>query len=108
MPRYKDVQALLICWKDALNTFSTQREALDNALKEHYGFETIILDIPPKDPDQFLNDNISSFMRSHDKDRNLLIIYYGGHGGIVEGQLVLKWLVSYFVRCLDRYALLTT
>ena len=95
MPRYKDVQVLLICWADARKTFSDQRGKLETALVEHYSFHTTVLDIPSTDPDQFLIDKIRDFMRSYDKDGNLLIVYYGGHGGIEEGQLIWKWLVEY-------------
>ncbi|KAL7958637.1 putative subtilisin [Trichoderma compactum] len=91
MRRYNDIQALLICWKDANKTFSNQRSKLKTVLNENYNFRTSSIDIPQTDPNQFLRDEICSFLRTHDKSSNLLIVYYGGHGGIdAEGQLALR------------------
>lgn len=88
---YEDVQVLLICWANAIGTFKDQRMQLEEVLQSPYNFGTKSIDIPNDNPDQFLEDEIRGFMRTHDKEQNLLIVYYGGHGALSEGHLILKW-----------------
>lgn len=93
MRRYEDVQALLICWKDAIKTFKDQRTDLQRVLRSPYNFGTEAIDIPSIDPEKYLDDEIRKFRDAHDKEQNLLVVYYGGHGNVLtlDGQLIIKW-----------------
>ena len=89
---YDDVRALLICWKRAQpTTFKHQRAALEKVLKTPYQFGTLPIDIPNQQPYDFLITHVGDFNRSYNKDNTLLILYYGGHGDVHDGELVLKW-----------------
>ncbi|KID66892.1 uncharacterized protein G6M90_00g070620 [Metarhizium brunneum] len=92
MRRYEDVQALLICWKDAIQTFKDQRTDLQRVLTSPYNFGTEAIDIPSTDPEKYLDDEIRKFRDAHDKEQNLLVVYYGGHGSVLplDGQLIIK------------------
>ncbi|KID88985.1 Peptidase S8/S53, subtilisin/kexin/sedolisin [Metarhizium guizhouense ARSEF 977] len=92
MRRYEDVQALLICWKDATKTFQDQRTELQRVLRSPYNFGAEAIDIPSADPEKYLEDNIRKFREAHDKEQNLLLVYYGGHGDVLrlDGQLIIK------------------
>lgn len=97
MRKYEDVQALLICWKSATSTFLEQRKGLEGVLKSPYRFGTTPFNIPLEDdPLDSLTDEIRKFKKTHNKEQNLLIVYYGGHGIIGEkGDLILKWLAKH-------------
>ncbi|KAF4628967.1 hypothetical protein G7Y89_g9181 [Cudoniella acicularis] len=92
MRKYEDVQALLICWETVTSTFLKQREGLEDVLKSPYRFGTTPFNIPlENDPFDSLTDEIRNFKKIHNKEQNLLIIYYGDHGIIGEkGDLILK------------------
>lgn len=104
MPVYEDVQVLLICWENAIETFKDQRMQLERVLQSYYNFGTKPIDIPKNKPDKFLGDEIHEFMGAHDKEQNLLIVYYGGHGAIKEGQLILKWSESILPPCYESHS----
>ncbi|KID97184.1 Peptidase C14, caspase catalytic, partial [Metarhizium majus ARSEF 297] len=88
----QDVQALLICWKDAIKTFKDRRTDLQRVLRSPYNFGAEAIDIPSTDPEKYLDDEIRKFRDAHDKEQNLLVVYYGGHGDVLklDGQLIIK------------------
>ncbi|KLU90664.1 hypothetical protein MAPG_10516 [Magnaporthiopsis poae ATCC 64411] len=91
MSTYKDVQALLICWEKAQPpTFRDQRGALEKVLNNPYNFGTKPIDIPDQNPYGYLIAQIGEFKHTHDNDNTLLILYYGGHGDVCDGRLMLK------------------
>ncbi|KAI0444182.1 putative subtilisin [Xylaria telfairii] len=86
---YQDIYVLLICWEKAIAEFANQREKLHEVLANLYGFEIELINIPSERPDRFLIDKINKAKDKYDKEGNLLIFYYGGHGVTEKGQLFL-------------------
>ncbi|KAI0192357.1 hypothetical protein EV127DRAFT_406884 [Xylaria flabelliformis] len=86
---YKNILVLLVCWEKATEEFARQREKLREVLANLNGFEIELIDIPSQCADRFLIDQIYKFKNSYDKEGNLLIVYYGGHGVTEKGHLFL-------------------
>jgi hypothetical protein len=104
--RYNDIQALLICWENANTVFHTQREQLDNVLKKQY-IKTKPFNIPFGKPNKDLGDEIQKFKDNYDKEQNLLIVYYGGHGIEHKRKLIFMWLAKQQFVFFERWPPLT-
>ncbi|KAK8031273.1 hypothetical protein PG990_001007 [Apiospora arundinis] len=79
--RYDEVHALMIDWEDAVKEtpdFRKQKKKLAEEF-DTYLFKPESFEIPSTKPYQALLVRIQQFL-SHDHPKNLLIIYYGGHG----------------------------
>ena len=78
--RYTSVHALLLGWKD--DDLGTEKEIndLNSLFQNTYYYQTEKYLIPSQDPATNLADKLMDFKKSYDSSRNLLLVYYGGHG----------------------------
>ncbi|KAG8417530.1 hypothetical protein J3458_005027 [Metarhizium acridum] len=88
MRRYEDVKALLICWNNATIIFKNQRTELQRVSRSPYKFGAEAIDFPSTDPEKYLEDETRKFREAHDKEKDMLLVYYGGHGDVLtlDGQ----------------------
>ena len=84
--RYAAVNVLLISWKDDDTNSATEIKQLQTLFKESFNYTTSWYQIPSKDSQTSLNQLIASFLHNFGGPDNLLIIYYGGHGGPTKEQ----------------------
>jgi hypothetical protein len=74
---------------------------LKDVLDEYYKYKGIReFKISSENPEEGLDDEITSFLREHNKDGKLLIVYYNGHGDIdpVTKEPIWMWYDSIFNR----------
>ncbi|KAH7401361.1 hypothetical protein BKA66DRAFT_386649, partial [Pyrenochaeta sp. MPI-SDFR-AT-0127] len=94
---YFKVSVLLIKWADDLDELKTGKETYElEALfrdRFHYHTKTIELNIDKK-PQHQLNSHVSDFIRDYDGRRNLLVLYYTGHGIYHDDKKVLELTAS--------------
>lgn len=84
---YETVNCLLISWLESdVNTRELDR--LASLFEKDLKYAALKLPLPPKNPQQFLNHQIASFVQQHSSHRRtLIIIYYAGHGDVdTEGK----------------------
>ena len=101
--RYAAVNVLLISWKDDDTNSATEIKQLKTFFQESFHYTACSYQIPSTDSQASLNFQIASFLHAFGGPDNLLIIYYGGHGGPRIGNnrspctwaaLVSLWLLS--------------
>lgn len=78
--RYAAVHVLLLSWEDDDLNVDEEAKGLQNVLEEFYGFSTERWKIPSNRSNIQLQSKLVDFQETHDKEDNLLIVYYGGHG----------------------------
>ena len=80
--RYKGVYVLLLSWE--MDNLGVIREIMElqEVFRSQYHFETEEWKIPSHKSHNSLSSRILNFVESYDDKNNLLIIYYGGHGGM--------------------------
>ena len=95
---YDEVHVLLLGWdhdEDDRSGNAAMRgglEKLDFVFKGFFGFKTYSSwRIPENSPTEALNARLGEFRNAHNKHRNLMIIYYAGHGA-TDGNRRLLWL----------------
>src|SRR5450432_1451794 len=80
--RYKGVHVLLLSWEeDNLGVLEEVLE-LQDIFRRLYGFETDKWKIPSHKSHNSLAGKLLKFVDDYDDKDNLLIVYYGGHGGM--------------------------
>jgi hypothetical protein len=78
---YTDVHVLLIYWEDGNNDFYEQLQKLGKKLKSSYSYSVEEYALQSEEPYRTLNKKLTDFL-DNGHENALLIIYYGGHGGI--------------------------
>ena len=100
--RYERVRVLLLGWeqdarysqrvRDQLRNMGRLTSELNIVFKDIYNYEVEEWSIPMQESQSELNDKLSQFRKSYNKPMHLLILYYGGHGGVdAGGDLLWKW-----------------
>ena len=84
--RYAAVNALLISWKDDDTNSASEVKQLQTLFQESFNYTACLYQIPSTNSQAALNFQIASFLHTFGGPDNLLIIYYGGHGGPRTGQ----------------------
>lgn len=77
--RYKQVHALLLCWKEDNIGVRAEVEELRNVFQKLYRFEIHQYDIQGEKPGRDTQAQVTSFLHENDSADNLLILYYAGH-----------------------------
>jgi hypothetical protein len=79
---YREVHVLLLSWKgDDLNA-KTEIGALKEVFLMDYQFSVEQFSIPLNNPEFAVENRLNLFVNSYCRPGSLLIVYYGGHGGI--------------------------
>ena len=78
--RYATVNVLLIYWEEDDLGVLDEIQVLERVFRNIYGYSTERWSIPSVDADDALLEKLFAFRKSNDRDDNLFIIYYGGHG----------------------------
>jgi hypothetical protein len=78
---YRAVHVLLVYWKDGTKDFYDQLRELGKEFKGSYKYQVEEWAIESEGPYKKLNERLLKFLE-YDQDGALLIVYYGGHGGI--------------------------
>jgi hypothetical protein len=81
LARYKNVQVLLLQWKEDDLEVCFEVDDLDKVFKA-YGFATEKWLIPSENSHLKLMLKAANFVESHDSLDTLFVIYYGGHATI--------------------------
>ena len=79
--RYAAVNVLLISWKDDDTNSAAEIKQLKTIFQDSFNYTTCSYYIPSADSQASLNYQIASFLHAFGGPDNLLVIYYGGHGG---------------------------
>ena len=84
--RYAAVNVLLISWEDDDTGSATEIKQLQTLFQDSFNYAVDSYVIPSTKSQQLLNLKISSFSYRFGSPDNLLVIYYGGHGGPRTGR----------------------
>lgn len=80
--RYREVHVLLLSWEeDNLGVIGELTE-LQTVFKDMYRFDTETWKIPNRKSHNSLVSRMTRFLDDFEADDNLLVVYYGGHGGM--------------------------
>lgn len=79
--RYAAVAVLMISWKDDDTNSAAEIEQLKTIFQDSFNYTVYSYQIPSAKPQQSLNEQIATFLNYFGGSDNLLVIYYGGHGG---------------------------
>jgi hypothetical protein len=80
--RYEAVNVLLIVWGDDDMGCNVEIEELGRLLNGVFGYAVWPYRIPSLDSQRALGVCVAGFVESFGGDDNLIIVYYGGHGGL--------------------------
>lgn len=86
---YAAVYVLLLSWKHDDLGVDIEIDKLAVVFGEAYGFQVERFLIPNEEPDEALAESLKGFVRRYQNPRSLLIVYYGGHGGLNDARLAL-------------------
>ncbi|MCJ1400572.1 hypothetical protein MMC11_003778 [Xylographa trunciseda] len=78
--RYATVNVLLLFWEDDDLGVIDEVKVLETVFRKIYKYATERWSIPSRDADDALLEKLLAFRKSKDRDDNMFIIYYGGHG----------------------------
>ena len=78
--RYTTVNVLLLFWEDDDLGVINEIDRLEHVFGDSYNYKTERWPIPSQDADDALLEKLLAFRKCNDRDDNLFIIYYGGHG----------------------------
>jgi hypothetical protein len=84
--RYAKVQALLLHWHSDDLFVIPELEDLEKCFKEEYSFDTDIFAIPSDNSHLELMMRIGKFIKDHEAQDTLFVVYYGGHARIDESR----------------------
>lgn len=80
IPR-RTIRVLLLSWEDDDNDFEHYIAKLEKVFMCIYNFPTHWFKIPSRSPKEFVEEKVEWFKAQCSAQRELLIVYYGGHGG---------------------------
>ena len=85
---YKHVNVLLLSWaENDLTDVDQEIKDLAKVFEMFYKFQTVQYKIPSNErPQNDLDRQLLEFRIAHDNPSELMIVYYGGHGGINSEQ----------------------
>ena len=78
--RYTTVNVLLLFWEDDDLGVIDEVKVLETEFSRTYKYATERWAIPSQDSDDAMIEKLLAFRKGKDRDDNLFIIYYGGHG----------------------------
>ena len=88
---YKRVGVLIFCWEEDDLGVAKEIELLRRVFSTAYNFpDCRVIKIPSVDSHSFTGDVLATAKRTYSSPESLLIVYYGGHGG-VDKQRNLYW-----------------
>ena len=92
--RYNEVHVLFLSWEDDPLGVSTEIAELRDVFRQAYHYGTEDWHIPSNRSHNSLVKRITDFLEAYEDRKNLLIVYYAGHGRLNDDrQLVGAWLV---------------
>ncbi|OCL06507.1 hypothetical protein AOQ84DRAFT_390144 [Glonium stellatum] len=79
---YDKTHVLLLSWAESCDDLKTEGEVdeLASVFKDVYKFEVTRKSLEAERPQNLVNFYLAEFVKDHDKEHALLIIYYAGHG----------------------------
>ena len=77
----RTIRVLLLSWEDDDNDFELYIANLEKVFMCIYNFPTHWFKIPSRNPKDFVEEKVKWFKAQCSVQRELLIVYYGGHGG---------------------------
>lgn len=82
---YKEIHALILCWEEDDLGCEAEALRLKGVFDDRFHItSTRYVSIPSTQPYGFVESELCDFKRDHSCKENLLIVYYGGHGGLDE------------------------
>ncbi len=92
--RYSKVHVLFLSWEDDLLGVSKEIVELRDVFRHTYHYDTEEWHIPSNRSHNSLVKRITEYLEAYEDKRNLLIVYYAGHGHLNDDrQLVGAWSV---------------
>lgn len=79
---YETVSVLLLYWKDDDLGCAAEVDDLGRVFRNDFNYSVGSYRIPSRDPQSSLNLKMAQFISECGGDNNLIIVYYGGHGGL--------------------------
>ena len=79
--RYAAVTVLILSWKDTDLKLDEEFQALESLFQKTFNYHVKRYEIPSERPQYQLGHHINNFLPLHGVPGNLVIVYYGGHGG---------------------------
>ena len=92
--RYNTVHVLLVSWEEDDLKVIDEVEELEKVFDRTYGFCTERYQIPSDNSQLQATRRWIDFLDHAKSKKDLLIIYYAGHGGEERGELLWHWYVS--------------
>lgn len=80
--RYKQVHVLLLSWEEDDLGIIDELSGLQTVLEDLYRFQTETWKLPTRKSHNSLVSRMIKFLDDFEADDSLLIVYYGGHGGM--------------------------
>ena len=77
---YTAVHVLLLRWLDDDLEVQTEISKLQSVFANDFFFQVEQWQIPSMNPTRALQTKLYSFQEAHQDEKELLIVYYGGHG----------------------------
>jgi hypothetical protein len=90
--RYTCVAVLLLYWKETDLKIHDEIQALEDLLQDTFNYSVERYAIPSEKPQRMLCSALNTFLDLYGTSDNLVIVYYGGHGGPTEdGSTECEW-----------------
>ena len=94
--RYDEVHVLFLSWEDDLLGVSKEIDELRDVFRHTYHYDTDEWHIPSSRSHNSLVKRTTEFLEAYEDRKNLLIVYYAGHGYLNDDrQLVGAWSVQF-------------
>ena len=90
--RYTSVAVLLLYWKETDLKIHDELQALEDLLQDTFNYRVERCAIPSEKPQYLLGHALNTFLEKYGTSDNLVIVYYGGHGGPTkDGSTECEW-----------------
>jgi hypothetical protein len=90
--RYTCVVALLLYWKETDLKIDGELQALEDLLQDTFNYNVERYAIPSEKSQRMLCSAVNKFLDQYGTSDNLVIVYYGGHGGPTkDGSTECEW-----------------
>ncbi|KAJ8071114.1 hypothetical protein OCU04_001455 [Sclerotinia nivalis] len=88
---YREAHILLLSWHREDDDLHVQQEVddLERVFRNTFKYQTtqkVLKQDPKKHPQTQINLFLAEFVHSHDDPNTLLIVYYAGHGKLIDGE----------------------